>query len=53
MIAMTHALVVVPLALRSLWSKALSDDPVFGYDPLVGELLALSSGYVTGLEEGA
>jgi len=44
MIAMTHALVVVPLALRSLWLGALKDDPVFGYDPIVGNLLALSSG---------
>lgn len=44
MVAMTHALVVVPLALRSLWVGALKDDPVFGYDPLVGDLLALSSG---------
>ena len=43
---MTHALVVVPLALRSLWLGALKDDPVFGYDPIVGNLLALSSGYV-------
>jgi hypothetical protein len=44
MTAMTHALVVVPLALRSLWLGALKDDPVFGYDPIVGDLLALSSG---------
>ena len=44
MVAMTHALVVVPLALRSLWLGALKDDPVFGYDPIVGDLLALSSG---------
>ena len=44
MTAMTHALVVVPLALRSLWLGALKDDPVFGYDPIVGNLLALSSG---------
>jgi len=46
---MTHALVVVPLALRSLWLGALKDDPVFGYDPIVGNLLALSSGYVLSL----
>jgi hypothetical protein len=44
MTAMTHAFVVVPLALRSLWLGALKDDPVFGYDPIVGNLLALSSG---------
>jgi hypothetical protein len=45
--AMTHALLVIPLALRSLSVKAMKEDPVFGYDPLVGDLLALSSGYVT------
>jgi hypothetical protein len=48
---MTHALVVVPLALRSLWLGALKDDPVFGYDPIVGNLLALSSGWVLFLFE--
>lgn len=44
MVAMVHALVIVPLAARSLQSDVLSRDPVFGYDPMVGHVLALSSG---------
>ena len=43
---MAHAVVIVPLALKSLQSKVLAEDPVFGYDPMVGDVLAMSSGYV-------
>jgi hypothetical protein len=42
--AMAHALVVIPLAFKSLQSKVLKEDPVFGYDPMVGDVLAMSSG---------
>jgi hypothetical protein len=41
---MAHALVVIPLAAKSLRSKVLHEDPVFGYDPFVGHVLAMSSG---------
>lgn len=43
---MAHAVVIVPLALKSLRSRVLAEDPVFGYDPMVGDVLAMSSGYV-------
>jgi len=43
---MAHAVIIVPLALKSLRSKVLAEDPVFGYDPMVGDVLAMSSGYV-------
>jgi hypothetical protein len=43
---MAHALIVIPLAFRSLRSRVLAKDPVFGYDPMVGDVLAMSSGYV-------
>ena len=42
--AMSHALVIVPLTFRCLSSEILSLDPVFGYDPMVGHVLAISSG---------
>jgi len=42
---MVHAVVIVPLALKSLRSEVLAEDPVFGYDPMVGDVLAMSSGY--------
>lgn len=45
-IATVHALVVIPLAARSLQSRILAKDPVFGYDPFVGHVLAMSSGWV-------
>jgi hypothetical protein len=45
-IATVHALVVIPLAVRSLQSRILAKDPVFGYDPFVGHVLAMSSGWV-------
>ena len=41
---MTHALIIIPLAFRSLSSDILAKDPVFGYDPMVGHVLALSTG---------
>lgn len=41
---MAHALVIIPLAAKSLQSSILAKDPVFGYDPMVGHVLALSSG---------
>jgi hypothetical protein len=43
--AMTHAILIIPLALQSLRSQILARDPVFGYDPFVGHVLAISSGY--------
>jgi hypothetical protein len=43
---MVHAIIVIPLALHSLSSEVLKKDPVFGYDPAVGDLLAFTSGYV-------
>ena len=51
---MAHALIIVPLALKSLRSKVLAEDPVFGYDPMVGGVLAMSSGYVitSNVQEG-
>ena len=42
---MVHALIIIPLAFHSLASPILRADPVFGYDPLVGHVLAVSSGY--------
>ncbi|RSH92190.1 hypothetical protein EHS25_008605 [Saitozyma podzolica] len=42
---MTHAILIIPLALQSLRSQILARDPVFGYDPFVGHVLAISSGY--------
>lgn len=48
-VAMTHALVIIPLALRALRSRILAEDPVFGYEPMVGHVLALSSGSASSL----
>ncbi|WVR04636.1 hypothetical protein IAU60_001647 [Kwoniella sp. DSM 27419] len=44
-VSMTHAILILPLAFRCLSSKTLAEDPVFGYDPFVGQVLAFSSGY--------
>ncbi|GFZ47742.1 hypothetical protein JCM24511_05489 [Saitozyma sp. JCM 24511] len=44
-VSMTHALLIIPLALQALRSQTLARDPVFGYDPFVGHVLAISSGY--------
>jgi hypothetical protein len=46
---MVHAAIVIPLALRTLSSETLRKDPVFGYDPAVGDLLAFTSGFVHAL----
>ena len=43
-VASCHALLIIPLALRCLGSERLSRDPVFGYDPFAGHVLAISSG---------
>lgn len=43
-VSMLHALIIIPLAWRSLGSETLKQDPVFGYDPMVGNVLAISSG---------
>ena len=43
--AMIHAVIIIPLAFRALGSQVLENDPVFGYDPFVGHVLAISSGY--------
>lgn len=40
-----HAVVAIPLAIKSLQSTILAKDPVFGYDPFVGNALAYSAGY--------
>ncbi|WWD21502.1 hypothetical protein CI109_105988 [Kwoniella shandongensis] len=44
-VSMVHALIVIPLAIRCLSSTSLKQDPLFGYDPFVGHVLAFSSGY--------
>ncbi|KAK8847411.1 hypothetical protein IAR55_005269 [Kwoniella newhampshirensis] len=44
-VSMVHALTVIPLAIRCLSSTTLKQDPLFGYDPFVGHVLAFSSGY--------
>ncbi|OCF32604.1 hypothetical protein I317_00373 [Kwoniella heveanensis CBS 569] len=44
-VSMVHAILVIPLAFQCLQSTILSLDPVFGYDPFVGHVLAFSSGY--------
>lgn len=43
-IAQVHAVVAIPLAIKSLQSTILAKDPVFGYDPFVGNALAYSAG---------
>jgi hypothetical protein len=44
-VSMIHALVVVPLALRSLNSPGLAADKAFGWDDRVGTLSAIATGY--------
>ncbi|WVQ98062.1 hypothetical protein IAU59_005184 [Kwoniella sp. CBS 9459] len=44
-VSMVHAILIIPLAFKCLQSNILSADPVFGYDPFVGHVLAFSSGY--------
>jgi hypothetical protein len=44
--AQVHAIIAIPLAIKSLQSTILAKDPVFGYDAFVGNALAFSAGYV-------
>jgi hypothetical protein len=46
MSAMIHALMILPLAVSVMNKPSLQADPVFGYDHGVGNVLALSCGYV-------
>lgn len=45
-VSMLHALLVVPIAFRSLDSPKLDQDRAFGWDDEVAPLYAISSGYV-------
>ncbi|ORY30386.1 TRAM/LAG1/CLN8 homology domain-containing protein, partial [Naematelia encephala] len=42
---MSHALIIIPLAMHCLNSPIIADDPVFGYDPTVARVGAVSCGY--------
>jgi hypothetical protein len=42
--AQVHAIIAIPLAIKSLQSTILAKDPVFGYDAFVGNALAFSAG---------
>ncbi|KAH8117182.1 DUF887-domain-containing protein [Phellopilus nigrolimitatus] len=44
-VSLVHALVIIPLALRSLDFPALNADRVFGWDPRVGTLTGIACGY--------
>lgn len=44
--AMTHALLILPMAMYVLDKPALLSNPVFGYDRQVSNVLAITCGYV-------
>ncbi|KAI0253546.1 DUF887-domain-containing protein [Lactifluus subvellereus] len=43
--SLVHALLILPLAARCLHSPALAADRAFGWDPRIGTLFAVTSGY--------
>ncbi|WVQ83345.1 hypothetical protein IAT38_005484 [Cryptococcus sp. DSM 104549] len=44
-VSTVHALTIIPLAIQSAKSEILKADPLFGYDPWVGEVVAFTAGY--------
>ena len=43
-VALVHALLILPMAFRTYNDPQLANDPIFGYDPRVGEVLAFTCG---------
>lgn len=44
LIALVHALLIIPLAFKTYDDSELRQDPIFGYNPRVGNVLAFTCG---------
>lgn len=43
-VALVHALLILPMAFKTYNDPQLAQDPIFGYNPRVGEVLAFTCG---------